>query len=375
MNRKRIVFLGFDHGKDDRRIAKDINLLKARFHITYFYRADEFETSTSKDGVNYVGLKVDNNYPRLVRRFKYENEMTKRAVDIGAHFFYLHGMFITFPGFFLRKLKRFGDIIYDAHEYDLEPVYIKSPIFRQTLSYFLLFRQKRISGLIKSSFSVSPSILRFMQKCHFNNVHLKMNVSDTKVLKPLALQKREPVLVIAGNISRERGVNQFLEIFKQMKDKGASLSLHIHSRIDDPELEVHLKKWVDKNLPNGSVIFGGFLPYTRLKEKLSQSIAGVMAFPSDGSITNRIALPNRFFDSLASGTPILASRDSVDVAEYVESQNIGWLFDPDDPSQDISFFLHEITSHSKYSDKLKNVYRFAEENDVKSVKRALKLAF
>ena len=375
MKQRRIVVLGFDHGQDDRRITKDIKALKNRFEITYFYRSEEHEVSFVKDGVTYVGLPVENKHSRVLRRIKYENMMTSRAIAIGADYFYMHGMFITFPGYFLRKLKSSGQIIYDAHEYDLEPIYIKNSMLRKLLACFLWFRQKNIARKITSSFTVSPSILIFMKKCNFKDIYLKPNISNSIVFEPISLRKRKPVIVIAGNISRERGTMQFLEIFKKMKERENSLALHFHVKILDIELEKQLKQWVDANLPIGSVLFQGFLPYSQLIKKLSQSLAGVMAFPSDGSVTNKIALPNRFFDTLASGTPIIASKESVDVAEYVLSKNIGWLFDPNNPSEDISIFSEEINDHEIYQEKLNNVHDFANAHDVDSLDKLLKRVF
>lgn len=375
LRRKHIIFLGFDHSLNDRRILKDVGLLKDRYNITYIYRSNQFEHPTVKQGVNYIGLQVKKEKSRIFRRFIFENEMTNKALDLRGDYYYLHGMFITFPIFFLRKLNKTGPVIYDAHEFDLEPIFLKNPLLRKLVSLFLLLRQKSISKEITSSFTVSPSILEFMQKWNFKNVLLKMNISDVPLVRPKPLQHRKPILVIAGNISKERGVGQFLEIFKKMLEKENSLTLHLHCHISDPKLEKQLKEWIAFNLPHDSVVFGAFLPYEKLIEKLSCSLASVMAFPSDGSITNKIALPNRFFDSLSAGTPIIASKDSIDVAKFINEQKIGWLFDPEDPDGDILQFFEEFSNKKSYEKKLANVSNFAGLNNIKSINDALNTVF
>ena len=155
------------------------------------------------------------------------------ALNEEANYFYLHGMFITFPKSFLMKLKAKAKIVYDAHEYDLEPIFIRNSLLRNFLSGFLFLRQRSIGNQINSCFTVSSSISKFMQKNGFKNIQLKPNVSDLDINLPTALSSRKKVLMIAGQVTEERGIKLFLRFFAVMCKHDSEIALHLHCNIRD----------------------------------------------------------------------------------------------------------------------------------------------
>ena len=71
----------------------------------------------------------------------------------------------------------------------------------------------------------------------FNNVELKPNVSELKQSCPIPFEQRKKILIMAGNISRERGVMQFLLHFKEVIYYSPDLELHIYSDFKDKKLQ------------------------------------------------------------------------------------------------------------------------------------------
>ena len=374
MTKPSIVILGFDHPKFDRRIQKDIRFLSKRFSITYIYRGVD-ETEEGHDHNNYIPLCPDQRALRLFRRFHFEREMVSKALEVDAKYFYLHGMFITLPRYFLSKLRGKAEVVYDAHEFDLEPIYIHNSFFRWMLASFLKLRQKSISKRIDYAFTVSVSIREFMSQHGFKNVQLKPNVSSSNVVSPVKLSDRKKIIVIAGNVSRERGIKEFLGFFKLMLRHDPDIELHMHSDFLDKDFKAELEKWAVENQTEDKIIFAEILSYNNLIEKLSYSLASVMAFPTSGGITNKIALPNRFFDSLAAGTPVLASSHSTDVANIVGKERVGWLLNPDLAEASVKAFLTCLSQPGLYDERLSSIYAYAKRNDLDSIRDKLMTVF
>ena len=65
-----------------------------------------------------------------------------------------------------------------------------------------------------------------------------------------------------------------------------------------------------------------FANYPSLINKLKHCLASIMAFPTGDALTNRMALPNRFFDSIAAGTPVISSSEAIDLKNILEEENM-----------------------------------------------------
>ena len=105
----------------------------------------------------------------------------------------------------------------------------------------------------------------------------------------------------------------------------ATKSIHIHlyptgtnSVIN--EIKNHLE-------PNEHIHFHKPLPIKELLEKLQQYDYGLVPRPPDrNSINNGFALPNKLFDYLAAGLPVLA-RNTESISRFIKKNKIGVIFE------------------------------------------------
>ena len=132
----------------------------------------------------------------------------------------------------------------------------------------------------------------------YKNVQLKLNVSESRISRPVKRNERANVIIIAGNLSPERGIFEFLSLFKNITYRFPGLELHLHCNIGDKRFSETLAQQVKLSNLQNNVMFQGVLPYPNLIKKLSTCLAAVMAFPTGKGLTNKIAMPNRFFDAL-----------------------------------------------------------------------------
>ena len=375
----KISVLGFDHGKYDRRVVmKDVAYLVSRgFDVQYLYREDEtkdFQKSVPMldEKVKFVAVpKVGRG---LLSRKKFEDEIVKISTAFKPDYFYLHGMFLTYPVKRLKSLKKIGKIVYDEHEYSPEPVAIENLFLKKVVENIIKIRDKRVSKYIDSAFTVSKSIRDYMMKIGYKNVELKPNVSEKMPILPIPLKKRKKVLVVAGGLQKERGPFKVLDIFNALNKKIKDLELHLHVKFSGENLESDFKEYIKQNKIKNIKILE-LVPYEELIEKISQSLGTFMAFPIGHWKTNYIALPNRFFDSLVASTPLIASSDSIDVANEVKENDLGIVIDFKNFENSIDDLVDFITNEKRYDSSLERIYEYAKKNSWQEISKVLDKVF
>lgn len=375
----KIVILGFDHGMIDRRIVlKDIKYFVNRgYKVKYIYRDNNKSEIQNlpielKNHVNFISIKKEAS--GILSRKKFEDEIIKESLRDIPNYFYLHGMFITFPISRLKSLKKIAKVIYDEHEYPPEPIAINNRLLKNIIGFFINIRDRMLINYINHSFCVSKSIQEHMENIGFKNVQLKPNVSEETPLEPINFEKRKNILIVAGALQIERGPFKILNIFKELQKNIPQLELHMHVKFGSITLENEVKEYINKNQLENIYILP-LIEYSKLISKITHSLGVFMSFPNGIWKTNYVAMPNRFYDSLVSGTPIIASKDSIDVANEVENFNLGINFDYNNFDNSIQTLTSFLTNKEIYNHNLNNIYEYAKNNTWNKVSKVLDKVF
>jgi glycosyltransferase involved in cell wall biosynthesis len=92
------------------------------------------------------------------------------------------------------------------------------------------------------------------------------------------------------------------------------------------ELEEDLKRIVEKKNLTKRVTFLGYIPTDELIRTSAQADLGIVLFEPT-SINYSYALPNKFFEYIMAGLPVLASKIKT-FENYVENYQVGLTVDP-----------------------------------------------
>lgn len=136
------------------------------------------------------------------------------------------------------------------------------------------------------------------------------NVPETP---PAELAMRMPEgpgrLYVAGSLSRGRGIEQALEAARRagvrIVSAGWPYDAAAERLVTDPAVEFH-----------GIVTAGRSL-------ELAASCDAVLAFYAPTSVNNLYASPNKLYDALSVGRPVIVNRE-IRPARWVERQEVGW---------------------------------------------------
>ena len=233
------------------------------------------------------------------------------------------------PNYFISKLKGIK-MIYDSHEYFTEtPELVGRPRVQKVW--------KRIEGFVvprlKEMITVCDSIADLFHEKYGVKCHVVRNIPPKAALPPkgdkkaLNLPDDKRLLVLQGSgINIQRGAEELVEAMQYLDDcflmiigggdvlpvlKQMAMDLHIEDRV--------------RFLPRMS--YAEMMSYTQLAEL-------GFVLDKDTNLNYRFCLPNKLFDFIQAGVPIVAS-NLVEVGKIIRKYDIG-LFIPDHDPKSIA---------------------------------------
>ena len=249
------------------------------------------------------------------------------------------------PNFLVSKLKN-KKLVYDSHEYFTASVNKRSS--RKIWEWI----EKYIFPQLKNVITVNSSIKNIYEKKYkvpvtaVRNVPYKYVISET--LQKVILPVDKKILLIQGmGINENRGAEEAILTMQYLPDD------FILYFIGSGTILKRLKNMVDELKLFEKIIFIDPLPYLEMMEYTRQSFLGLIFEKIETSEEHLFALPNKFFDYLNAGIPVLSSK-AVEIKLLIDQYHVGDTIDNFDP-KDISKKILEISKN-------KNVYDLWKQN-------------
>jgi len=243
-------------------------------------------------------------------------------LDEHVEIIHCHDLWVLPAAVILSLLKK-CPLIYDAHEfYSGLEVFNRNKIRKNiwmTIEYLAI---PRVSVLITVS---EPLVDLYRKKYHYlKESTVIRNLPKTEQLpdkrEPL-IDTPEPVILFQGHFRPGRGLFNLLEAFSQTE------GIHL-VMIGGGELEEELKKIVKSKNLEKRVSFLGYIPTTDLIQTTARADLGIALFEPT-SINYTYALPNKFFEYIMAGIPVMASNIDT-LKDYIDSYKVGLTVDPSD---------------------------------------------
>jgi glycosyltransferase involved in cell wall biosynthesis len=244
------------------------------------------------------------------------------------------------PNFLTAKIKR-SQLFYDSHEYFTEvPELTSRPRVQRVwkrIEQFILPSLKHmytvnnsIAKLYQDEYKIEVGVVRNVP---FRNAAAILNRAD------LGLPEDKKIVIVQGaGINIDRGTEEAMEAILYVDNAilliagSGDVIPFLKNRASSPEFE-------------GKVIFLDRQPYDKLMAYTSCSDLG-LSLDKDTNLNYKYSLPNKLFDYIQAGIPVLAS-DLIEVKNIVLKYDVGMIATSHDPkylAKKIHDLLDEGTS-------------------------------
>lgn len=304
------------HMPDDVRIFQKEckSLIKYRYNVIIIVQADRDCVS---NGIQLVSV-AQKSGSRLNRMTKVVWEIFKKADKIDADIYHFHDPELIPVGLLLiRKGKK---VIYDVHEdvpQDIKDKPWINPIFRKSLSFtFELFENFSVR-FFSAIVTATPAIKKRLSIFNANTT----NVNNYPFLNefPSDWSNKNREICYIGGLSEARGIKELIQSMKFVNGK-----LNLAGRFQTQGFRQQVGKLSEWKKVN----WFGFVNREKMAKIVSVSSVGAVIYHP---IANHVqALPNKIFEYMSAGIPVIASNFPL-WKKIVEGHRCGICVDPKNP--------------------------------------------
>jgi glycosyltransferase involved in cell wall biosynthesis len=256
------------------------------------------------------------------------------------------------PSFLIHKLKG-KPIVYDSHEYFTEvPELVSRPriqavwkrieswIFPKLKDVFTV--NDSIAGLFEKDYGLRPLVVR--------NIPIRKEEVEPATREELGLSKDIKILILQGSgINIHRGSEEMLEAMKFINN-AVLLIVGGGDVIDTLKKMAECKELKDK------VIFKPKQTYQKLMQYTANSDLG-LTLDKDTNLNYRFSLPNKLFDYIHAGIPVIAS-PLPEIKSIIDHYEVGDFIPSHEPKA-IAEKINEILAKDALMEKWKKNTNFA----------------
>ena len=239
---------------------------------------------------------------------------------------------------YLASKFRFCTLVHDSHEYFTGVPELEG---RPGVQKIWKRLERWIFPKLKLVYTVNDSIARLYKEEYGIEVKVVRNFPISlpalpvkKKREELGLPANKKIILYQGSVNVDRGLVEAVEAMQYVTN--AILLI-----VGDGDIIDEVKMRVGKLNMNDRVLFYKRVPFEQLQQFTLHADIGI-SLDKDSNINYRYSLPNKIFDYIHSGVPVLAS-GLVEIKKIFSVHEVGLLIDGHDPKH-IAEKMNEMLS-------------------------------
>ena len=244
-------------------------------------------------------------------------------------------------------------VVYDVHEH-YPSLWSTRKFLPKTLQALLARSidvfERSLSGGADAVLAVSDSVGRRFHHAKSGpfiipNYPWRSAYQDSTYVRQKATQESAPVVLYAGSVDEKRGIVQFILALKHVRERIPIVKFVILGSLNiGKELWDDIASFLRRQNLEDNFEIKPHIPYFDYYRTLCTATVGVILFQPT-LLNNIIGLPNKLFDYMGAGIPVVAS-DFCEIRKIVMRCKCGLLVDPTQPSQ-IAEAISELISNDE----------------------------
>jgi len=272
---------------------------------------------------------------RNLFNFEFNLRLCFFSIKGGFDVFVANGL-AALPGVCIAAFLKRKPFVYDCYDLSTESAEM---IGRPFSRWFWRFAERSMIRKARHVYTISESIATFLGAKYKINVDLVRNTPEFKSIKNYPPEYRLvheglKVLIYHGAVNRGRGLELIIKAMKYLPDAMFFI-------VGEGEEEKELEKLVLKTSLYNRVIFYGRVPFEELKFLTMQADLGLSA-EEDICLNYRYSLPNKLFDYIHAGIPVLVS-GMPEMQKIVSERQIGRIIKERSPEK-LAYQIREMLS-------------------------------
>ena len=319
----------------DKRVAKTAVVLKnLGFDVLLLGRRNHNKVELSERSYNTKRLKLIFNKGPLFYaeyNFKLFFYLLFHSVDLLV----ANDLDTLLPNYLAYKIKNIGrstnnyqlttNLVYDTHEYFTGVPELSN---RKFVKNFWKTIEKTCFPYLNDIITVNDSIARLYKNEYgkelkvVRNITPKINIDNIKSREKLGLPVNKRIIILQGSVNIDRGLEEVVEAMQYVH--GAILLI-----IGNGDIVAVIKEMIRELYLQERVYYLPAVPFEYLIQYTLNSDLG-LTLEKDTNINYKYCLPNKLFDYIHAGVPVLAS-SLVEIENMIDEYKIGETIDNHDP--------------------------------------------
>ncbi len=274
------------------------------------------------------------------------------------------------PNYLTHLIKRIP-LVYDSHEYFTETPEL---VNRKGVQRVWKSIEAHIFPKLRDVITVNHSIARLFKERYGNEIHVVRNIPpaysqvEKKQKKDLQIPEDKPVILLQGaGINIQRGAEELVKAMQYVND--AHLLI-----IGGGDVIDILKADTGTLHLSAKITFLPKMPFEALRQYTAMADL-CLTLDKDTNINYRYSLPNKLFDYIHAGVPVLASR-LPEIEQIIDKYRVGETIESHDPKKlaaKINAMLADKTQLRQYKDNCRRAAKILNwENEQENLRKVLR---